>query len=89
MIYFIVVAVGFYLLYTKFPYLAPKMKEKSTYKPQYNGQWVNKGTEFEEDWVWVDKPVYHLRIYWINVMERNEGYDIVVDIVPDLDAIRG
>ena len=59
---------------------------KSTYVPQYRGQWVDKGKGNQEDWQWVDK-VKTLRPYWVNILQLEDDYVISVGTKPLLTAI--
>lgn len=53
----------------------------STYKPEYDGHWVNKGTFRKEKWVWVeDKKVKNIRPYYISVFNLADDYIIITGI---------
>jgi hypothetical protein len=58
----------------------------NTYKPQYSGRWVNKGTDSNEDWQWVEK-VKPLRSYYVNVLNLEDDYIISVGIKALYNAI--
>lgn len=80
---FIGLVILFYMLYSK----SYRVKEDNNYKPRFGGTWVNKGNEFEEDWIWVEEPVHNLHTYWISVMKNESEYDIYVDTFPKKDAV--
>jgi hypothetical protein len=60
--------------------------EKKRYTPRYEGQWVNKGTDEDEEWVWVDK-VKSIRTYYVNVFNLEDDYIITVGYQPRANAI--
>jgi hypothetical protein len=55
-------------------------RRSNTYKPQYQGRWVNKGNKkkYQEEWEWEEKVVY-LKNYWVNVFKQGrDSYLILV-----------
>ncbi len=66
--------------------------EESKYKPntKYGGEWVNKGTRFDEDWEWVEYenksalPIY-IHIYLID--EENKVINIRITREEDSTAL--
>lgn len=61
-------------------------EQKSTYVPEYEGKWVNKGTKDNENWVW-EKTVIPLRPSWVNVYESKGLYTIAISNYPSEDSI--
>lgn len=55
-------------------------KPKDTYEPEFDGQWVNKGTEENERYVWNDfsKP----KIQYINIFKVKGGHKLVLSDEP-------
>lgn len=56
-------------------------KEKDTYVPQYNGQWVNKAKgKYKENWQWVEgkSNVVSLRNYWVNVFKQGRSNYLIL-----------
>jgi hypothetical protein len=51
-------------------------KKYDTYKPQYRGQWKNRGTDKNENWVWVEKGA--TKNYKVNVFQLEDDYIITV-----------
>lgn len=53
-----------------------KRAQKSKYKQEYPGRWVNKGKgKYAEDWQWEDSrdKVKNLRDYWVNVFKQGKN----------------
>jgi hypothetical protein len=50
-------------------------KSHDTYEPQHDGQWKNKGTDKNEQWVWVEqKPTAK----YVNVFNIGDDYIITI-----------
>lgn len=65
-----------------------KHSKKSKYKPKFNGQWVNVGTDLDEEWVWKEKVVPMER-YFVNVYEVSEGvYEARVSSSEDPSSVQ-
>ncbi|MEI0738864.1 hypothetical protein VQ056_23210 [Paenibacillus sp. JTLBN-2024] len=64
--------------------LSQKQKDKpSSYTPNPDGHWVNKGTEYNEKWEWWE-PEHNRILLYVSVLNNDvdEGYVIVVDEQP-------
>lgn len=61
-------------------------RRRSSYTPRYDGQWVNKGTDKDEKWVWIDK-VKSIRTYYVNVFQLENDYIITIGYQPRANAI--
>lgn len=63
-----------------------EIDRKGKYHPRFNGQWVNKGTRKQENWVWVDK-VTRIRPVYVNVFQIGDDYIITMGNSARPDAI--
>ena len=60
--------------------------ENNRYKSKFNGQWVNKGTSWNENWVW-DEPVPY-PYYYVNVYKiADNEYLAEVNTYPDSTSL--
>ncbi len=50
--------------------------KRDTYSPQYRGKWTNKGTDYSEDWQWVEKV--KARPLEVSVFNLEDDYIITV-----------
>lgn len=56
------------------------------FEKPYSGEWVNKGTDLDENWVWEEKAE-NLRPYYLNVTHIGDDYIISMDLSPKDNAI--
>jgi hypothetical protein len=64
--------------------MLPEKYEKKRYTPRYEGQWVNKGTDKDERWVWIEK---NDGPYYVNVFNLEDDYILTVGRHPRGNAI--
>lgn len=58
---------------SKKPYIPPS--------EDFGGEWVNKGNDIDEHWVWIDKRKKD-GPYYVSVLKSGKGYTLIVDPTP-------
>lgn len=64
-------------------------RNREKYIPKYDGQWVNKGSRYNENWEWKDNSPKTLRPYWVLVFNYEDDYIITIGFHPRKNAIDG
>lgn len=81
MIWFLFLFILFFFLTLR---LGKQANDKSSYVPNPNGHWVNKGTDFDEQWEWWE-PEKNKVLLYVSVRDNDCGYHIVIaDQPPDI-----
>ncbi|GED28734.1 hypothetical protein BAG01nite_48360 [Brevibacillus agri] len=60
--------------------------DKSSYVPNPNGHWVNKGTDLDEEWAWWGPETNKISLY-VSVLEEDGGYKILINDESPKNAI--